>query len=59
MAQIVVINEETGIARRTVQKWCKLLQVPKHGRDYAIGLKDEQKIRSTMQDKSGRPRRER
>ena len=45
-----------GIARRTVLKWCALLDVPKFGNAYLISEADLKRIRKRAQNKPGRPK---
>ena len=47
-----------GLARRTVQKWCRTLGYEKEGRDYRLSPKQVEQIRAASHDKPGRPRKD-
>lgn len=45
-----------GLARRTVQRWCAVLDFALTGRDYVLTDQELGQIRKMAQDKPGRPR---
>ena len=47
---------QLGCARRTIQKWCKILDIKQHGRDYFITEECYKQIAERVQEKPGRPR---
>jgi hypothetical protein len=58
MKTVADIAKQTGNSKRTVQKWCRILNVRKHGRGpYVIYKDDERRLTMSMHDKGGRPAR--
>ena len=58
MVSTTTVAVQLGLARRTVQKWCRTLGYEKEGRDYRLSPKQVEQIRGVCHDKPGRPRKD-
>ena len=58
MVSTTTVAVQLGLARRTVQKWCRTLDFPKEGRDYRLTARQVEQIRAASHDKPGRPRKD-
>ena len=58
MTTTIDLANELGKHKRTVQAWCKRLCIAKTGRDYILDDEQVLLIKSNVQARPGRPRKD-